>query len=190
MLQLLNSDPRLTASFERAEKHAREQFPAEIEVARRVGVDEPRVGALVWGKVTEIAQSSFGITIPPEECRSEYFPSFYTYYYPYFFRYLTPSPIVHDPNDSNDFAHAIAAPYCTEFYSERKLALVLRSQVQDRKPATPYAIAKRLAKTGYMDQAKLNELSRNKSAKGENAPLLTQTKIITFSEMLQTIRAI
>ncbi len=151
-------------------------------------MNEAQLGAVVWGKVNEIANKVFGVEIPPEECRSARFPSFYTYYYPYYFRYLAQAGAAHDSNDFNDFAHAVAAPYCAEFYTEQTLANVLRKQIKGRRPPTPLQTAKALAKVGAMSSQKLEQIKRDKQTAVENAPLLIHTEIVSFAEMLKKLR--
>lgn len=151
-------------------------------------IDEQKLGALIWGKINEIATNWLNLDIPTADCRPENFPSFFVYFYAYYFWSLKNKQKKHAINDFNDLAHTIIAPYCKLFYIENKLALLLRNEIQGRIPPNPYATTKKLFKNGLVEKETYQKARYSEDMRHPvESRLLEKTTIHTYSEMRKEI---
>ncbi len=124
------------------EQTASTQYLDKVGVDLGSMLDERDLCAFIWAKVNEYSAKWFKVEIPPADCSSVNFPSFYTFYYTYFFRYMKNRDVLPEPNDFVDLTHCMAAPYCERYYAERTFGTLLGSNVKDHRPPTSKQLAK------------------------------------------------
>ncbi len=160
-----------------------------LKVAPDVGanLDERDLCVYIWSVVTQNAHEWFNIEIPVADFRYSNFPSHYTHFYSYFFRYIKQPTITLEINDFFDLAHCLVAPYCERLFCEAAFASIARQNIQGRSPPTAFQLTKKLYKKG-MITSQVYEDVRTKRAKFERtSPMLQNVKISTLTEMRKEI---
>jgi hypothetical protein len=132
--------------------------------------------------INEYGKEWFRIDIPPGDISVANFPSFFTFFYTYYFRYMK-QKVEPDLNDFIDLTNCLPLPYCHRFYGEKKFTTVLRKSVRGRIPPTAFQLAKRLYRKGAIDTATYERKRQNRAALSHSGPLLPNTEIFNFSEM-------
>lgn len=90
------------------------------------------------------------------------FPSHFTYWFAYQFSYLTEKNIKVRTNDFNDLSLTLAAPICERFYTEKRLAHVLKQVKNYEVPSEQMIIAAALKHdTSRSKREKQQELARH-----------------------------
>lgn len=160
-----------------------------LKVAPDVGanLDERDLCAYVWSVVTQNSQEWFNIEIPVADFRYSNFPSHYTHFYSYFFRFIKQPTIKVEINDFFDLAHFLAAPYCERIFCEAAFASILRQNIQGRSPPTAFQLAKKLFKKGMITAQIYGDVRTNKANFQRTSPMLQNVKISTFTEMREEI---
>ena len=165
-----------------AETDVQNRFLAAIEPDIGSNLDERDLCIFILSVVTKLGKQWFQIDVRPQDCTPANFPSFYTFYYAYHFRYAK-NQAKPELNDFLDLANCLPLPYCERFYGERKFTTILKEHVQGRKPPTAYQLAKRLHNAGAIDGPTFQVIKRNKAAFGRTSSLLPNIGIFSFAEM-------
>lgn len=110
------------------------------------------------------------------------FPSHFTFWAAYRFLYLTDKNVKVRTNDFNDLSLTLAAPVCERFYTEKRLAHVLK-QVKDYElPSERMVVASALQyDTTKTKREKQAELARYPDVRRR---VLKTTSIFTFADLL------
>lgn len=191
MFHVLDFDTPLRTSFHRADRLAETQFFTQIARDRGENVGEHKLVAMIWGKANDLMLQRYKMGLAAADCRPENFPSLFTYYYAYYFRYLVQRHVVPTRNDFVDLAHASAAPYSRVFYGEQKLVQQLK-QIQRRPNSapTPYSVAKKMYKEKLIDSVSHEEARRSDDMRRPASPILQSTRFVTHMEMHQAVLAL
>jgi hypothetical protein len=81
-----------------AESNVNKLFLSKISPDIGASMDERDLGTVIWHKVNQYGNEWFKINIPPADCNSVNFPSFYVSFYTYYYRYIKNS--THVPHQS------------------------------------------------------------------------------------------
>ena len=109
------------------------------------------------------------------------FPSFYTYFYVYYFRFIKGDDVTPELNDAIDLVNCLPVPYCERYYAERTYTNVLK-QVQNRTPPSVFAIAKRLYARKGISREVWEGLRQNKTLR-QVYPLIPSAQVYSFSDL-------
>ena len=167
--------------------HVEPEYLKRVAQDIGAGLDERELLTLIWSRINELAKEWLNLEIPTADARPDGFPAFFTFYYSYFFRYIKDHDVKASPNDFNDITNTLAAPYCVDFYTERTLAGILRTDVQGRVPPRPIQTARRLAKKGVLKADDLRRAEGTEAQKASNEALLLNTRIWTITDLRKQI---
>ena len=167
----------------------------ESEYVKRVtpdlgaGLDERELLAVIWSRINSLGMEWLNLEIPTADARPDRFPTFFTFYYAYFFRYMKTHTVKVHLNDFNDITNTLAAPYCCDFFTEKTLAGILRNDIQGRVPPRPIEAARRLARKGVLEPESLRRAEAADAQKSQNAGLLGNTRIWTINDLREQVAA-
>jgi hypothetical protein len=115
------------------------------------------------------------------------FPSHFTYWAAYRFLYLVDRNVKAQANDFNDLSFTLAAPICERFYTEKRLAHVLKQVKGYEIPSERMVVAAALRHdTTKTKREKQTELARYPDVRGR---VLKTTGIFTFADLQNHLQA-
>jgi hypothetical protein len=183
---LLNSDEFEEVSSS-SEEQIRKWFFQQIEGDIGASLDERDLCIVIWHRINEYSQEFYNLEIPIANGHALNFPAFFVFYYTYFFRYIKNESAVPEINDFIDLTNAIAAPYCSHYYSEQKFTTILRNFVQGRQPPSPWNLIKKVYKRGAITKDVYEDARTKRKQLDRKSRLLPGTKIYNFSEMRRQV---
>jgi len=181
------SHPGFIRACEDSEARVRREYEARVQPDLSADLDERKLLPVIWSRASRLVKEMFRIDLPVADCRSDNFPSFFVYEYAYYFWYVKSGTGKIELNDFHDIGHAIASPYCRDFFTERRLAAVLRNDVQGRQPPPQFSASKLLHREGVVDAGGLTKAKESEAMRRPMPPMLPCTRIWSLAEMRQTI---
>lgn len=148
--------------------------------------DERDLCIYIWYIVNKYSQKWFNLEIPQADFHPTNFPSFYTFFYAYYFRYVKNRDVKIELNDAIDLENCLVAPYCERYYCEAKFANILKN-VKGRKPPTAFQLIKKTYKKGLITSEIFQAQRKEKTKLSRTSELLANTQIYSFSEMRSEI---
>ncbi len=145
-------------------------------------IDEKDLCVYIWSVVNKYSQEWFNLGIPQADFCPANFPSFYSFFYAYYFRYVKNRDAKLELNDAIDLENCLVTPYCEKYFCEAKFANVLKN-VKGRKPPTPFELIKKMYKKGLVTSEIYQAQRRSKEKLNCTSELLVNVNIYSFSEM-------
>ncbi|MCP4371927.1 MAG: hypothetical protein GY797_27990 [Deltaproteobacteria bacterium] len=164
------------------EKEISSEFHASVGPDIGANMDERDLCVHIWNVVNEYSQEWFKLRIPQADLCAANFPSFYSYFYAYYFRYVKNRDAKLELNDALDLANCMVVPYCEKYYCEAKFANVLKN-VKGRRPPTAFQLIKKMYKKGLITSEIFQAQRKDKEKLSRTSELLANTQIFSFSEM-------
>ena len=189
LLSVMAGNESFLKTFLESEASAREQFFEKVGPDIGATLDERVLTAIVWKKVSDLAEEHYKTEIPIPECHPGNFPSFFAFYYSYYYRYIRPNDVRPQFNDFHDLENTKAAPYCTSYFAEATFANLLRTQVSGHKPPSSYASAKMMRKKGSITVEQFRAVRANATLHRKEVAMLPRTRIYTYRELCERLEA-
>jgi len=176
-------------AVKRSRKRIEKEYPERVQPDVGAQLDERELVATIWHRIDRESRDWLNLEIPAADARPDRFPTFFVYYYTYYFRYIKARDVRIQLNDFNDLGNIIAAPYCTDFFTERTFAGILKNDVQGRVPPRPIETARRLHKKGFVDESALARANATTDQTYANDALLQDTRIWTINDLREQVEA-
>ena len=170
-------------TFLDSEASTREQFFKKVAPDIGASLDERELTAVIWKRVTDLAEEHYKTEIPIPECHPGNFPSFFTFHYSYYFRYVRTNDVRPEFNDFHDLDNTKAAPYCSSYFAEAKFANLLRTEVSGYQPKSSYASAKMMVKKGSISAEQFRAVRANAELHRKQVAMLPHTQFFTYREL-------
>lgn len=148
-------------------------------------IDERELCTVIINDIREYCLSK-DIDIPIVDMNPINFPTFFTYRYTYYYRYVKNPKTNIELNDFNDLLNCLAVHYCERYYCENKFYNVLNN-VKGLVPPTSFQIAKRMHKKEMISKLQYSSVKANKELHNKTMPLLQDTTLYKFSDMRNQI---
>lgn len=196
-LELLTSEgieyflvnPDIDRTLASSEKEVNERYSAQVQPDIGAGINEFDIYIYASSVTHDHLKATLRVAediIPKKmEVSPRTFPSSFGFWYSYYFLYLKSNTSKPNSNDLYDLSHTAAAPICTRFYTERRLAYTMK-EVQKLYLPSERAVANYLKRK--VPNANISEETVSQS-NPERYKLMQATEIFTLTELRRHLGA-